>query len=337
MHNPHPALDPLVAALAISDSRIGCVFAYRFAGFAKTICFNMGNPLIRIIEYCELGYYIIRLRKKDAIIVREFSTYYFLISLFITFLMRKKILLLNAHNIQTATKNIIEKSLINFYLFCGCRLVVLETKENIYSVILPQYISRVMCIKHPVPCFSLASLDKKIDIRIGMVGDFRSEKNMLSVLKNLSRICEHERFYKLEIGSRTFPLRLPPEVKCFVHDTRKTDSYIEFLKNINILVVPYPANSYFFRASGIIAEAISCGAFIITTNLPSLANQVLKPVPVGLVIEENAFVTDDLKRALHEASLNVHLRQDNKRLYCLARSGRSIAVELEEELERNML
>lgn len=337
MHNPHPALDPLVTELSKSNSRIGCVFAYRFADLAKTIWLRCSNPFVRIIEYCELAAYIIHRRRKDAIFVREFSTYFFLISLVLTIPLRKKILLLNAHNVQSANNNLIEKVILNLYLFSGCRIIMLETRDHLLSVIWTQNLSRILCINHPTPHFMANKYDNHFSIRVGMVGDFHPDKNMQPVLINLSRICKHEGIFKLEIGTKTFPLRLPPDVSCVVHDTREADCYIEFLKNIDILLVPYPAKKYFFRASGIIAEAISCGTFIITTNLPSLANQVLNPVPVGLVIDENAFVTDELKRALLRVRSMIHVKHDNQRLYCLARSGVSIAKELEKELERSVI
>jgi glycosyltransferase involved in cell wall biosynthesis len=288
-HNPHPCLDCLVEEVQrLGSHKLAIVFAWRFAEvIPQRFVF-----LRRITEFVELAFRIWANRNYDFILVREFSTYYFYITFALIFPVRHKCILLNSHNIQSATQKPIEKFLLELLSRLGVRFACLESSEgarlilgNADTVMLP----------HPVRVFPELPESKKFLRRsstiVGMVGDLRPEKGFDLVIPYLIESLYGHNSIEFRLGSNR-----AAEAKCkypslVVSDTSSQDDYISFLLSLDILILPYNADAYTYRVSGVIAEAIGCGTAVICTDLPCLSRQVLFPVSAGAVLKPSDFLT----------------------------------------------
>jgi len=297
MHNPHPALTPFQIAAESTSGRVAFVFAYRFA--QRFNCRGKFQSLVRIYEYAELACAIIAARQADVIVVREFSTFYF--ALFAPFLIPwlPKTVLINAHNVQAANTSVLQRLLLNCICRFGTWLGCLEDAEGGRSILARRLQRRAICLPHPVPernePWKARPSPEAGDLVVGLVGDFRPEKGGIDFLYVLSDAIRRLPFdVKVEIGKNgrveipELPVRVSPR------DTSDEKAYRRFLASIHVLIVPYPAASYRYRASGILSDACSCGTPVLATALPCFERQVNTPERGGICLAEESLRNPEL-------------------------------------------
>lgn len=333
-HNPHPGLGPLVDAAKSLSPRVAIVFAHRFAVLAPYI--RLSNPFARLVEYAELGYRVFGARRADLIVVREFSTLYFVpIALLLFPLMRKSALLV-AHNVQSARRRKLEARLLNLYCALGARLICLETRAGAEGVIKPKYMARVATLPHPVSGQRSAEArtgtgpDASDAFTIAVVGNLRPEKGGLSGLAHLSAAASRlDGAIELVLGSpNALDLGGLPE-KFKRVSTRTREDYLRVLKTSHVVVLSYPAANYEFRASGVIADAIGCGTPVITMDLPVVSSQVREPAVTGVCLKAQDFENPEkLAAALEEIRANWASYQVATRLNAEGRTEQALARQL---------
>lgn len=133
---------------------------------------------------------------------------------------------------------------------------------------------------------------------VGVVGNFRKEKinnekliQTLLTIKNIDGV-------ELLLGSRSFNPNLesifqPKDI----HKTKTDSDYLKFLRKINYLLIFAKKESYFFRHSGTISDALQNYALPIVPAYPVFISQVRNPCNVGYVynnIEELAGIFKSL-------------------------------------------
>lgn len=164
-------------------------------------------------------------------------------------------------------------------------------------------------------------------VKIGIVGMIRADKPVGKLLEKVRQyIAASPHQCELIIGT---PIAQKPkyldELGATIYDTTKEEDYIKVLSNTDILAIHYDEERYYYRASGVISDAASCGCFIIASNYPVIQHQIEWPVTIGLTFSDFEEIGVLLDRAI------AHIRekgQDNHWIWREKRSASEIAKRL---------
>jgi hypothetical protein len=235
----------------------------------------------RVAEQLSLVAEIWRAAGNRLIIVREFGTLPFTLVAPLVLPLARRILLVNAHNLQRAKDHVAQRAALRLLLWLGFRLAVLETAQGADRV-LGLLVRSVVVLPHPGdPAPAVHRPAAALPV-VGMVGDFRAEKGMLKQAKVLA---DAALLLPMDIRFGTASPGAIRSLRGTVIATHDTASYRAFIAACDILVVPYPRESYELRASGVIADATNLGTPVLTTRLPAMACQVLAPETGGICLE----------------------------------------------------
>lgn len=298
-HNPHRGLDPLVREIEDRDDpRLGIVYAQKFDQLLP----RWLGPFRRAGEYIEVAVRIWGKRHKDTIIVREFSTFFIFLTILLTLPIRKKCLLLVAHNVQKAADSPVQRGLLLLLLRLGVRLAVLETDEGTRKVL---RIFDTVVFPHPIDGMpDPASTTGGPALRVGIAGDMRPEKGFDFLVPIISAIASADLPLEFSIGTNTprAMIPLPDSSRIKFVDTTDYRDFINYLAGIDVAIMPYPEENYRYRVSGVIAEATGQGTACLTIDLPTLRAQVMTPAVGGRCLPRSEFTEEGLRNALIQMS-----------------------------------
>jgi glycosyltransferase involved in cell wall biosynthesis len=269
----HSALMPLAAAAARTPG-VGFVYLKRHGG-------AWPQSLARVIDQLRLAAAIWRGSANELIIVREFGTLQFCIAALLVLPVARRVLLVNAHNLQRAKDAAGQRVALRALLGLGFRLVVLETAAGA-EAILGRQSRAIVVLPHPGAPEPVMARPASSPPVVGMVGDFRSEKAML---RHAATLVEAGRILSLDVRFGTASAEAREALGDRAVDTGDPSAYRAFLASCDVLVVPYPRESYEFRASGIVADAFNLGTPVIVTALPALSRQALHPATGGICLD----------------------------------------------------
>jgi hypothetical protein len=160
-------------------------------------------------------------------------------------------------------------------------------------------------------------------VKIGVVGMIRPDKPIAKLIKQLTTYTATHDHCELVIGT---PLRNKPKelenIEATLRDTTKEEDYLKVLQEIDILVIHYDRDRYYYRTSGVISDAGSCGCYIIASNYPVIEHQVKWPTPIGETFDNFEQIPELIDRAI------AHLReqgQDNHWIWRKQRNAEAIA------------
>lgn len=297
-HNPHRGLDPLVQEIeARSDGQIGIAYAWAF----NDIVPQKLGPLRRIVEYLELGLRVWKLRHNNVILIREFSTYFIFLTLVLIFPIRRKCVLLIAHNAQSATYRPKEKFFLTLLSRLGLRFACLENDAGFVSLFGRKADA---VFSHPVVRQGCDQHDGDRAFHIGVAGDIRPEKNLSFVLPILECLALKDKNLRASVGTNRVDIARQIAGSLEIVDTTDHEAYLSYLAELDVLILPYPAESYKYRVSGVIAEATGMGTPVICTDLPALRAQVLTPEQGGVCLPYAQFDENGLSEAIGDVKAN---------------------------------
>ncbi|MGK7933986.1 MAG: hypothetical protein AB4041_21505 [Microcystaceae cyanobacterium] len=240
-----------------------------------------------------MGLQSLKLKEIDSIYVIEIYNQHLLFLLPLLKLTGKKIFL-GLHGNQTLAQESQIKALgfrlLKSYLAVSpeAKAVLLELDDDFIE---PQYQlpkkSKVV-IPHPMisevmPRFAkgerLSQTDK---VKIGMVGMIRSDKPIKKILIKIVDYAKKHPNCEIVIGmpKKQIP-KFIKELGIRILDTTKEKDYFEVLRNLDILVTYFDKDRYFYRASGVISDAGSCGCYIIAPDYPLIKHQITWPTSIG--------------------------------------------------------
>lgn len=289
MYDPHPSLTPLKAIEAGDGYNCAFVFPSKYAEISVLHGRTRASAFARrFTEYVELSIRIWKKARYNHIVVREFSTFYFILTLLLCLPLRRKISLIVAHNVQAAVTSRLQRALLRFYHGLGVKMICLESAD-----LLSRWLGSsksLITIRHPVTPL----IDKPRDnapeehgtLRVGFVGDLRPEKGIVGALECVLE-APHDKSVQVFIGT---PKPSVVEEKSWdvkILSTKSKEQYFQFLSSMHVLIVPYPSTTYAYRASGIVADACSVGTPVICPHLPILERQVLDPGRGGICLHED--------------------------------------------------
>jgi hypothetical protein len=147
---------------------------------------------------------------------------------------------------------------------------------------------------------------------VSVVGDLRSEKGDVNEIGDLlGKLVDLQR-WEIRCGVRETKVSPLKHIKGlnFFH-TGSRMQYMQFLSESDVILIFANKKQYFYRHSGTIMDAVSCGAIPLVPNFPVLASQVREPVPVGEVYNSILSIPD----ILIKLELSLPMLVDNRNCY----------------------
>lgn len=325
----HPGLrELLLINKHLSNHKIGFVTIERpipkwFIKFTQAIpSYSVGLQLRREYRHFSMGLQASSLKDVDSIYVMEIYNQH-LLFLLPMLASTKKQVFLGIHGNQLFAQENKIKYLGFAYLQKFLELnpkfkvVLLELDDDYVSEKFKFSESSKIVIPHPIisevtpklqPRERLKQDDK---IKIGMIGIIREDKPINKILEKL-RYYVSQHFHQVELVIGT-PINQKPKYleNCsditFI-DTTKDEDYLQALQQLDILVANFDQERYYYRASGVISDAGSCGCYIIAPDYPVIKHQINWPVPIGTPYSS----LDELDQVIEKAILHIREKgQDN--------------------------
>ncbi|MGM3306825.1 glycosyltransferase family 1 protein [Anabaena sp. WFMT] len=326
----------------LSNHKIGFVSIERpipewFKKFTQEIpSYSVGLQLRREYRHISMGLQALSLKDVDSIYVMEIYNQH-LLTLLPMLVSTGKQVFLGIHGNQLfAQENKIKywgfiylKKFLEFNP--KFKVVLLELDDDYISDKFKFTASSKIVIPHPIisettPKFTPGKRLKQDEkIKIGIIGIIREDKPINKVLEKVRYyVLQHSQQLELVIGT---PINQKPKYleNCsdiiFI-DTTKDQDYLQALQQLDILVTDFDQERYYYRASGVISDAGSCGCYIIAPNYPVIKHQITWPVSIGSSYSS----LDNLDQVIEEAIIHIREKgQDNHWIWREKRNAEYIA------------
>jgi glycosyltransferase involved in cell wall biosynthesis len=213
--------------------------------------------------------------------------------------------------------------------FSKIKVILLEIDDDILPTKVQLPAQSKIVIPHPlrsdiIPKLKLGErLPTDVKIKIGIVGMIRQDKPIGKLIEKIQTYLNNNPQTELIIGT---PFAQKPkyldQLGVKLYDTTREEDYYKVLQEIDILVIDYDKNRYYYRTSGVISDAASCGCYIIASDYPVIKHQINYPVSIGSTFTN----FEELDKVLEEAIAHVRDRgQDNHWLWREKRTAKHIA------------
>lgn len=295
----------------------------------------------REYRHIAMGLRALKLTDVNTIFVFEVYNQHLLILLPLLTLMacRGKKILISLHGNQQFAMSSLIKYLGLIYLkiylklFKNLKVVNLEIKDDIIPEKYRLPSSSQLIMPHPIiseakPRLLLGErIHQNTQIKIGVVGMIREDKPISKVLEKIQEYQSlSSYYYELIIGT---PFKQKPayldKLNAKLYDTTKEADYLKVLQEIDILVIYYEKDKYYYRASGVISDAASSGCYIIASDYPAINHQVNYPVKIGSTFADFNEIGSLIEEGISFIKEN---GQDNHWLYREKRTAEAIAKKL---------
>ncbi len=274
-------------------------------------------------------------RQFDFVIVREVFPPYMLICNVLLWPLRRKIIFILNHVQQFALESSYHRVMLQYFKFFHFYTINFEISDDILPAAIRFNERSSLIIPHPVDCSFKPRLlpgdrvPPNAQLKLGVVGFPRDGKPIVRLAEYVYNLAKKGTLgCDVVIGTHSkwaaFESLQKLGVPVVATDTRQ--SYIDTLRSLDIAVYLFEKDKYYYRASGVIADALACGCHVVCSDYPVLKHQIMWPVRVG-----TTFTTlDDLPEAIREASEIVYsVGQDNHWEYRKQRDARSIAEKID--------
>ena len=238
----------------------------------------------------------------DAVFVREFLTIPLLLASPLLLRFRGRALFVLIHNVQMAHLRSRDRFALRLLFRLGFRFVALETDAGIRELGVDFHRDQLLVLPlcWPATAESRSRLPNSTRPIIGIVGRLRPEKNVLKLLERMASLRQTLRPEIDVVVGCDSPEILTQAAALGLNcvDTTTEDAYNTALDSIDILVVNYERTRYFYRTSGVIADAAFRGLVVVCPDYPAFRTQVSTPAPVGSTFSS----LDDLANAINQAA-----------------------------------
>ena len=291
------------------------------------------NVMRNIAHPLNLPAILARHGNKDAIFVREFLTVPLLLASPLLLRFRARVLFVLIHNVQMAHLRLRDRLALRLLFRLGFRFVSLETDAGIQQLGIDfdrdQLLVLPLCCPAPTPRDSR----QRNPMRpvVGIVGRLRPEKNVLKLLNVLSemRQTRHSEVEVLVGCDDPAVLAQAQSLGLNVIDTTAEAAYDAALDSIDVLVVNYDRGRYFYRTSGVIADAALRGLVVVCPDYPTFRIQISTPVVIGATFKS----FDNLGQAINEALSLIPNAREASLAYQVHRDPRRLAPILDDWLD----
>ncbi|MEA5624975.1 hypothetical protein [Nostoc sp. UHCC 0251] len=332
----------LIESAKLSKNNI-CIIT----GNAPNLFPKINNVLLRtffkvitlVINHIDLGRKINKAKDKDAVIVYSFSTEFLFFSFLVSF-WTKNVYLVNNHNIQQAYENPFMNLMLKIYHYLGYKFIILETSSVLMDlgyekqdlkrhISLPHSVVSSVNIANKSDWFNTEEIGKK---KVGIIGESRRGKNFSNTLDLILKIAKKLDIL-LIIGTDNFSCFEDMDLQGIkLIDTSTNDAYMAALSACDVVVLNYEKSKYFYRCSGVAADAIGVQTYVVCPDFPFMSSQVNYPAKVGVVYQDET----DLEIALQQAlALNIHSDNSTFESHYIERSLAKTASILDQAIQAN--
>lgn len=226
-------------------------------------------------------------RDRDLVLVREFLTQIVMFVWPLIWPLRRRVYFLVNHNLQEAHRRRLERVLLLLLHRTGFRFACLETTEGFAELGIRPDAERFLVLPHPIAPLApprVAPASPALPV-IGVIGEMRAEKGSIELLRMLKRLRGEGRLHaRLMIGCSDAAAREEWAAQGFeVADTGTRQQYLAALDRCDLVVLNYRRERYFYRSSGVAADAISRRVTTVCPDYPIMRRMLCDPVPVGAV------------------------------------------------------
>jgi hypothetical protein len=298
----------LIESAKISNNDICVITGDEPKFIPKTNIFLL-KKLFRIIalslSHIDLGKKIRKFKDKDAILIYACSTEF----LFLTFLFSfwtRNVYLVNNHNVQQAYEKPLMNSILKIYHHLGYKFIVLETASVLMDLgYEKQELSQHISLLHSVvdnssiaTKYDLLSDERTRKKKVGIIGESRQEKNFRNTLDLMLKISRNLDVL-LVIGTNDFSSFEGMDLQgAEPIDTSTNDNYLAALSACDAIVLNYEKSKYFYRCSGVAADAIGVQTYVVCPDFPLMSSQVNYPTQVGVVYQDETGLELAIQQAL---------------------------------------
>lgn len=260
------------------------------------------------------------LGSKRVVILREFLSVPFFLSLPLNIFNRKRLVLVLIHNVQLGYSRKLHRVALRSIFGVGFRAVVLESASGVKGLVTAAASRKISELRMPMIERQLPDhRHRDNSLKIGIVGGVRKEKNASPLILKLVRYCKDKKNVELVVGTSnpSAAKNMSPELSYTVIDTTNEEDYVKCLQDLDILVINYRAEDYYYRTSGVILDAISCSTMVVFPDFPIFREQVLNPAPFGIPYSGLDGLNDALDACIGLASVkhDAYLKHANLRGY----------------------
>jgi hypothetical protein len=300
--------------------------------------YSLGLQIRREYRHLLLGLNALKFSDVDTIFIFEIYNQHliFLLPLLAIMAIKGKEVLICLHGNQqfamTSTIKFLGLLYLKVYLnvFQKIKAVSFEIDDDVIPEKFRISASSKYIIPHPIiseakpRLLSGERIPSHIPIKIGVVGMIRQDKPISKIIEKLQDyICSSHHQCQLIIGT---PFFQKPDylnnLDITLYDTTKEENYLQLLTQLDILVIHYDKDRYYYRTSGVISDAASCGCYIIASDYPVIKHQVTWPQKIGSTFSN----FDEISSLLEEAMVHIREKgQDNHWLWREQRTAQAIA------------
>lgn len=296
--------------------------------------YAIGLHLRREYRHFAMGIRALKLKDCDALLIFEAYNQHLLLLLPLLTLTGKKTFIMLHGNQQFALTSKLKYwglLYLKLYLklFKRFQVILLELNDQILPSQVQLPTDSKIVIPHPLrndvfPRLKPGErLTENTPIKIGIVGMIRADKPIGQLLEKLQEYLQRHDECELIIGT---PFGQKPtylnEIKAQLYDTTKEEDYLKLLQQIDILVIHYDRDRYYYRTSGVISDAASCGCYIIASDYPLIKQQIDYPVSIGSTFTD----FNELEHLIEQAIIDIKTSgQDRHWLWREKRNPEAIA------------
>ena len=313
----------------------------------KSILIPLKLKKILSLALChiELGIRVFLGRQKDAIILHGFSTELLILTYLFSLFRSKNIYCLTHHHIQQANYNILARIALHVYSRLGYSFIINEDAQILKNLGFDEtQTNRHVTMLHPVIESSpeiFLNLENSVNsdhlvssdrVKIGIVGKIRPEKKTYKTLSLLLSLKAKYNFC-LIVGTDDFSglaesINMSDDIVLINTSTRS--GYLEALYKSDIIVLNYEESRYFYRCSGVAADAIGVKTYVVCPNFFMMRNQLYSPSQVGITYDSEGSLENAIDQAIN---LSISSHEENFRMHFEQRSINKISSDLIEKIE----
>lgn len=302
--DPHEGLSPLMQAAALCRAKVAVLRVEMHWSPAKPWRWRplelIAKAFVFLGPHVRLVGTLWRQRNHDLLVVREFLTQVVLLVWPLIWPLRRKVYFLVNHNLQEAHVRRFERICLKILYRSGFRFACLETVEGFAELgILPKP-ERFLVVPHPL--WPLAPPRSPTTDRlpmIGVIGAIRGEKGSEEILSALASLRHAGRLRaQLLLGCPEPSARAVWAERGFeVVDTTDRRNYLAAFDRVDVIVLNYQRSRYYYRPSGVAADALGRRAAVVSHDFPAIRHQLTVPARVGVMFA----ACEDLESAIAEA------------------------------------
>lgn len=281
----------------------------------------------------------IRINKnKQVIILHGFSNKFLIFTYCFSLFTTKNVYILTHHNIQQAFDNLPSRFMLKLYNLLNYKFILNETFMILKDIgFSDKDIDKHISLLHPVVQSKLLNVSNRElnqQKKIGLIGKYRQGKKMEETLKLLLKIQKSIDFI-LIIGTDDLSPFTELEIdnnRIKLVNTSKKDDYHTTLTECDIIILNYEKSKYFYRCSGVAADAIGTKTFVLCPNFPLMNNQINYPTQVGISYENESDLETAIQQSLELVSNDFILFEE----HYIERSIGNISSDLARHLEAKL-